>query len=119
MQRRYRVVFHINTRSLEPLDRAISNIYNLLAAVGEENVEAVVVANGDAVEMFTRDALDERRVKRIEKLSARGVKFLVCRNSLRVKGIPESMVCSACDVVDAAITLLVRLQNEGYAYIKP
>jgi len=116
---KYRVVFHISSSDRDAFERMISNLYNLLRDVGHTSVDAVVVANGDGIVHFLKSRVDEKTGRRLSRLREMGVRFYVCGNTLKVKGIGEDEVCSQCEVAPAGITLLVRLQGEGYAYIKP
>ena len=97
----------------------ISNIYNLLRDVGDGNAEIAVVANGSGVRHFAISSLSRKTLERLERLKGRGVRFYVCRNSLRAQGLREEDVPGVCEIVPAGVTLLVELQREGYAYIKP
>jgi intracellular sulfur oxidation DsrE/DsrF family protein len=97
---------------------ALNNIQNLFAQAGPENANVCVVANGTAVNLFQRER-PEPYSEDIERLSGLGVHFLLCRNSLSNMDIPESSLLGTCKVVPAGILELVRLQMEGYAYVKP
>jgi hypothetical protein len=114
-----KVIFHINEpEKWEPL---LGNVINLLKDVGDEAIEVCVLMNGPSVKALS----DVPLLKRMEELSDRGVRFLVCRNSLQAlcgsgeicideKNLPEFIT-----VVPAGVTELIRRQTEGYAYIKP
>ncbi|MGB9785489.1 MAG: DsrE family protein [Fervidicoccaceae archaeon] len=43
----------------------------------------------------------------------------MCRNSLRTLGIKEEEILEHFEIVPAGITQIVKLQSEGFAYIKP
>lgn len=115
---RLKVLFHINEP--ERWDTALGNITNLLKDVGEDGVDAVVIANGPSVNAF----IDEEKLKSIKVLLDKGVKFLTCKNSLKKMCsagvcISEENLPSYIGVVPAAITEIIKMQRDGFAYIKP
>jgi hypothetical protein len=114
-----KVLFHIN--ELERWDTALGNIINLLKDVGEDAVDAVVLANGPAVNAYGND----NKLSVMKGLSERGVRFLACRNSLRKMCssgdacINEDNLSSFIETVPAGITAIIKMQSYGYAYVKP
>ncbi len=89
--------------------------------MGDEAVEVLVLMNGPSVKVLSEESL----LQRMRELSDKGVKFIVCRNSLKAlcgsgelcideKNLPEFL-----SVVPAGVTELIRRQTEGFAYIKP
>jgi len=112
------VLFHIN--EVERWDTALGNITNLIKDVGEEAVDAVVLANGPAVNAY----IDDKKIATIKGLIDKGVRFLTCRNSLKKMCsagvcISEETLPSFIGVVPAGITEIVKMQADGYAYVKP
>ena len=114
-----KVLIHINEN--EKWKVVLGNVTNLLEDAGGENVDVVVVANGFSVYGYA----DPDKVSPMEQLSARGVKFIVCRNSLNnmcqegVACLKEAQLASFIGVVPAGITEIIRRQQDGYAYVKP
>ncbi|MGO9377397.1 MAG: DsrE family protein [Dissulfurispiraceae bacterium] len=114
-----KVLFHINEN--EKWQVVLGNITNLLEDTGQENVDVVVLANGFSVYGYT----DPDKISSMEQLSTRGVKFIVCRNSLKnmcqegVACVKETLLPSFIGVVPAGITEIIRRQQDGYAYVKP
>ncbi|MFA5354395.1 MAG: DsrE family protein [Thermodesulfovibrionales bacterium] len=114
-----KVVFHVN----EP-DRwnvALGNITNLIKAAGEGSADISVLANGPSVTAYA----DAEKVEAMKGLAEKGARFLACRNSLN-KMCSEGSLCiseaslpSFITVVPAGIVELIRLQQDGYAYVKP
>ncbi len=113
-----KAVLHVDRENQGNLLTALNNIQNLFAQVGAENASVCVVANGTAVNLFRKER-PEPYSEDIEKLAGLGVRFLLCRNSLKGMDIPEDSLLEACTVVPAGVQELVTLQMEGYAYLKP
>ncbi len=113
-----RAIFHLNQP--ERWQIALTNIRNLIKDVGRENLQVIVLANGGAVQAL----LDPDMLKEMESLSSEGIRFLVCRNSIRnlcSSGLclDEESLPDFIEVVPAGITELIRRQADGYAYLKP
>lgn len=107
-------VFHHARR--DQAAAALANVENLLD-VDNVDVETVsVVVNGDAVHTLTRGSEHADRV--LELAEADGVEFLACSNSLESRDISADDLLAGVDTVPAGIGAIVRLQHEGYAYVK-
>lgn len=110
-----KVVFHIDWDDEKVLNLLLTNVENLLKAISED-AKVCVVANGSAVNLFKKDSEFNPRV---EALVEKGVRFLMCNNSLNKFGLSLDDLISGCEVVKAGVLELVKLQEDGYAYIKP
>jgi intracellular sulfur oxidation DsrE/DsrF family protein len=93
------------------------NTENLLAALGENNVEVELVANGGGVKALVKhpDSLAEQ----IEPLVAKGVRFVARAHSLSMLGIAGESLLESVDIVSAGAGELVKKQAEGCVYIRP
>ena len=112
-----KTVIHMDQQEEEILTTALGNIRNFLEEAGDEN-DVRMVVNHNAVKFFTRqDASDH--ADSISGLASKGVQFLICNNSISKMGIDTSDLLESCQVVPAGIVEIVRLQNEGFAYVKP
>ena len=113
-----KVVFHLDWEKEECLVMALNNMSNLFKATSQQETSACVLANGAAVKLFQRKRAFEYALN-IQTLSQKGVRFLVCHNSLNNLGISQEDLLAPCEIVKAGIVELIRLQAEGYAYVKP
>ena len=113
-----KAVFHINMAEEQRLRIALNNIANLIKEVPQDDSEICIVANGQGVKVFQKDYLSDYANK-IDELSKAGVRFLVCSNSLAKFDIDKEELLESCEVLPVGILELVRLQQEGFAYIKP
>ncbi|MCR9115348.1 MAG: DsrE family protein [bacterium] len=109
--------------SLEKVARYV----NIYAGAGKKpaTVKIAVVLHGDATLLALQNAAYASRFKTSEnpnlalmqKLRASGVEFFVCGQSLIGKGAAVSEVDDSVQVAVSALTALVNLQTDGYAYI--
>ncbi len=116
---RMKVVFHVN--EADRWGVALGNITNLIKAVGEGGAEIAVLANGPSVTAYA----DAGKTEAMKELAGKGAKFLACRNSLN-KMCSEGTMCIKEEslppfitVIPAGIVELIRLQQDGFAYVKP
>ena len=100
-----KVLFHVN--DVDRWSIALGNITNLFRDVGADGADVVVLANGASVAAF----VDADKIEEMKALAEKGAKFLVC---ISEEGLPAFVV-----IVPAGITAIIKIQNEGYAYVKP
>lgn len=113
-----KVVFHLDWNEEKPLIMALKNITNLLKQIQADESAICLVANGTSVQLFQSDRSPEHTAL-IEDLCGRGVHFLLCNNSLNDLDIGREKLIQNCEIVPAGVVELIKLQTEGYAYIKP
>ncbi len=113
-----KVVFHVDWDEERRLVMALNNMANLLKEVPAEESDIRLVANGASVTLFRRHPAPVYAAQ-LEDLGRKGARFLVCGNSLRNFDISQEDLLDSCEMVKAGIVELVRLQAEGFAYIKP
>ena len=111
----YNVCLHLDARDPAMLGLVLRNAENYLNGLPGETFQLVVVANGGGAPLFAGDgaAFDELRAK-TAALMARGVRFRICANALAENDIAHDRLWPGCGLVE-----VVRLQREGFAYIKP
>lgn len=113
-----RVVFHLDWNDRDTLTMALNNIFNLLKDPFGAGAVVHVLANGQAVKLFEKQA-DAPAASRIAELQGKGVRFQLCNNALANAGLKLDELIEGCEAVPAGIPELIRLQQEGFAYIKP
>jgi intracellular sulfur oxidation DsrE/DsrF family protein len=128
-----KVVYHINYDNPKTQAGALRNIQNHINAVGAEKLDIKVVMHGKGLTLLlspdaaartklpSGNATDEIQAK-ISGLKDQGIDFEVCSNTLRGKKIDfESDLYDVdkADIVPSGVAELARLQQMGYAYIKP
>ena len=96
---------------------ALANIDNLLADLGEGNVQVELVVNGEGIIALLR--VPGQNASKVERLTARGVRFLACANSLRGMDASPQALLAGVEVVPSGVGHLVRRQAEGWAYLRP
>lgn len=115
-----KVVYHFNSDDPKIHKAALINIQNHLDAE-EGNVEIVAVAHGAGLSIFMEGKTEPDNFLRIKNLKKQGVKFKVCSVTLKRQKIDIDTLkeCSKEDIVKSGVAEIARLQQKGYAYIKP
>lgn len=123
----YNLLLHVDLNDPQRLNIAFDNIINYKKYLadylpeGSETGKAVIVlvANGPAVNLFTKSPEHDEQEARMRTFLDEGVSIRLCQNALNKFGISHDQLWEGCTPVPGAIPEMVRLQAEGYAYIKP
>lgn len=119
-----KVVYHLNEdggffgRSFKKLVQVANNHVD---AVGAGRLDLRIVLQGDGVNLLTDARSNAELAGKIDSLKAKGVKFLVCGNTLRLRKIETSRLhgVSNADIVRAGVAEVSSLQQQGFVYVKP
>jgi uncharacterized protein len=115
-----KVVYHFNTSNPQINNAGLVNIQNHLNAVGRENLKLVALVHSAAWEMVAKSKADPGQVNKMKALVEQGVVFEMCNNTLLGQKLDfQKDLVIPMKVVPAGVAELVKLQQEGYAYIKP
>jgi uncharacterized protein len=114
-----KTVYHLPDDRLATL--AMNNINNHLSA--DPGVRIVVVALSTGVRAFTfgaQDAGGRPYAEWVEQLTAKGVEFRICQNSMNALKLTKKDLIEKVEVVPSGVAEIARLQaREGFVYIHP
>ncbi|QHE87845.1 DsrE family protein [Hydrogenophaga sp. BPS33] len=115
-----KVVYHLSD-GIPQATRAIQNIRNHLAA--DPTAKIVVVTHGAGIDFLLDGATNAQQQSfagSIGDLSAKGVDFFVCNNTLVARNIDAAKVAMEAKIVPSGVAEVARLQaREGYVYLRP
>ncbi|MEO6984603.1 MAG: DsrE family protein [Paralcaligenes sp.] len=112
-----RVVYHVNDAEHQAL-AALRNVRNQLDTVPSTKVVVVTHANG--VDFLMTNYKDAAKVgPLVSALAARGVDFEVCEITLKNRNLKKDDFIMESNFTPSGVVLITKLQNEGYAYIRP
>ena len=114
---KYDLCLHVDLNDAALLALALKNARNYQNALPEETCELVIVGNGPSVTLFTAAQPALRETPR--PLMDKGLKIRLCRNALNDNNLTEADLWPGIEVVPAGLVEIVRLQQAGFAYIKP
>ena len=115
-----KVVYHIN--NIDSAFGALRNAKNHLNALGDENIDLIVVTHSKGAFTLVDGAKDKkgRNMKdAVNKLANRGVKFQICANTIRGKKIDKNKISLHAEIVPSGVAQIAHLEQQGYNYIKP
>ncbi|MBD5557719.1 MAG: hypothetical protein HDQ92_03990 [Desulfovibrio sp.] len=116
----YDLCLHLDARDPAILALVLRNAENYLNGLPGESFRLDVVANGGGAPLFAAEGPEFAEAKaKVAALIKRGVRFKLCANALAEHGIDHARLWPGCQVVPAGLVEVVRLQREGFAYIKP
>ena len=129
-----KVVYHINYDNKKQQKGALGNIQNHINAVGADNIEIRVVLHGNGLSLlllpeslekltkFKSANADDNFSAKIDGLKNQGVAFDICKNTIvgRNVNVEDDLYdVTESDIVPSGVAELVKLQMQGYSYIKP
>ena len=115
-----KVVYHVN--NLQTAFGALRNVKNHLNALGDKNVEIIVVTHSSGAFAMVDGTADKKGhtfEETIQKLANRGVKFEICANTIRGKKIDKNKINLNAKVIPSGVAEVAHLQQMGYLYVKP
>ncbi len=115
-----KVVYHMN--DINWGYRGLRNMKNHLNALGDENVEIVAIMHSSGGFILVDGAKDKKGhtfEAQIQELANRGVKFMMCANTIRGKKIPKEKLNLNAEVIPSGVAHVAEMQYEGYVYVKP
>ncbi len=120
-----KVVYHINYSGGDG-DKvyrgAMRNIQNHINAVGAENIDIKVVLHGNGLGLLMNAKTNDQLEGAVASLKSQNVAFQVCNNTLKGRKIDYNKDLFDVyeeDIVPSGVAEVARLQQMGYAYIKP
>jgi len=115
-----KVAYHVNS-GVETAAGILGNVRNHLNA--DPSAKIVVVTHGAGIDFLLDGAKDSKGREfsgMVSDLTAKGVQFRVCNNTLTSRNIDASKVSMEAKIVPSGVSEVARLQaKEGYVYLKP
>jgi intracellular sulfur oxidation DsrE/DsrF family protein len=115
-----KVAYHVNT-GVETTAAILGNVRNHLNA--DPTAKIVVVTHGPGIDFLLDGAKDSKGREfsgMVSDLTAKGVQFRVCNNTLTSRNIDANKVSMEAKIVPSGVAEVARLQaKEGYVYLKP
>ena len=115
-----KTVYHVNTDA-NTAAAILGNVRNHLNA--DPKAKITVVTHGPGIDFLLEGAKDNKGrefSEMVADLSAKGVQFRVCNNTLMTRNVDPSKVLMEAKIVPSGVAEVARLQaKEGYVYLKP
>lgn len=115
-----KIVLQVSDAMPEKQTLVLNVANNLLAYYGQDKVDIEVVTFGPGLKLLFADNANKDRIK---SLSAAGVRFSACQNTLKAMtqqngGVAPKLLAEA-QPTPAGIVRIVELEEKGYRNIRP
>ena len=110
----HRAVFQVNEDDSRKWNTVLANVRNVQEDLGRVEISVVVI--GPGLGMLKADALTANRV---QDAMAAGVRFVACGNSMQAQKLTKDDMIDGIAYAKAGYVEVMRLQQQGYAYIRP
>lgn len=113
---RERVVIQVSDGDPAKWNLALNVAGNVQQAFGKDKVDVAIVAYGPGIGMLKAMAPTEARVT---GAMSQGVSVLACENTMRNSKLVKADMNPGISYVAAGVVEIMRLQREGWAYMRP
>ena len=113
------VVYHFDNAAAQGL-KGLRNIRNHLDT--DPSAQVTVVTHAEGVDMLMEGAKSANGTEYaplVSALKSRGVRFEVCEITLKNRGLNKDQFIQEADFTPSGVVRIVKLQKQGFAYIKP
>jgi intracellular sulfur oxidation DsrE/DsrF family protein len=111
-----RIVIQVTEGGAKKWNAVLGNIRNIQAELGPARVAITLVAIGEGLHMLTDESLAANGVK--DALNDH-VHFIACGNSMTAQGMTPEELIAGVTVTKAGYVEIMRLQQEGWIYLRP
>jgi intracellular sulfur oxidation DsrE/DsrF family protein len=109
-----RIVFQVSDEDSRKWHTVLANINNVQEELGR--VEIAVVAIGPGLGMLKAEALTANGV---QDAMAAGVRFVACGNTMKALNLSKDDMIDGISYSRAGYVEIMRLQQRGWAYVRP
>ena len=114
--REYKLVLQISDNDPGKWKLALNNASNVQKDLGEENVAIEIVAYGPGIDMLTMDSTEGPRIA--EAMNA-GIRVVACGNTMTGRHLIADDMLPGIEYVQAGVVEIMKLQRDGYSYVRP
>lgn len=111
----HKVVIQLSSADTLEHKGLLMNLKNLKQGWGD-SVLVEVVVHGPGIDLVTKQKSTQNEA--IQQMIKQGVRFVVCRNTMKQKNITEEQILPNVEFVPMAIAELIRKQEQGWSYLK-
>jgi intracellular sulfur oxidation DsrE/DsrF family protein len=110
------MVIQVSEANPATWNMALNNARNLQAEFGKDGVDLEIVAFGPGVRMLEAHA---EIADRVTATVDAGIKVTACENTLRAFKLERADMNDKIGYVPAGVAQILRLQQKGWAYLRP
>ena len=120
--KKHKIVYHLNEPSVDKAKFVLGNIQNHVKGVGGwGNIEALeLVVHGPALKNFLTKSMDPGIKRALDALQTHGLGLGACGNTMQAFNITlDQLPDGTRHLPQGGVVLVMELQDQGYAYIRP
>ena len=110
----HKVVFHLSTPDTLAYRALTKQLTNVLEVWPKAKIEVVVHNKGTGFVIKEKSQFEPQ----IIDLVGKGVKFVVCENSLKQQKLSKEQIFTEASFVPSGLVEIIKRQEEGWSYIK-
>lgn len=111
----HKVVIQLSSADTVEHKGLLNNLKNLKEGWGDSVLVEVVVF-GPGIDFVTKGKSTAE--KEIQKMTEKGVRFVVCRNTMKQKNISEEQIIPNVGFVPMGVGEIILKQEQGWSYLK-
>jgi intracellular sulfur oxidation DsrE/DsrF family protein len=111
-----KVVFQVSDADAKKWNLALNNAKNVQQEFGKGNVDVEIVVYGPGIGMLK---LESEVGTRVDQAVGDGVKVVACENTMKGQKLTKADMLPSAAYVPGGVIELMKLQKEGWAYIRP
>lgn len=114
-QKQHKIVFQFTNANDTLQQKAFTRqLQNITTHWSNAKIEVVAYNHGIDYLMTAKS----KHAEAIKELKAKGVRFVVCENTMKQRNVTKEQLLPEAETVPAGIAELVEKQEEGWSYIK-
>jgi intracellular sulfur oxidation DsrE/DsrF family protein len=113
---REKVVFQVSEGDAKNWNLTLNNARNVQNALGKENVDVEIVVYGPGIGMLKDSSPVEPR---ITAALTDGVRVVACENTMHNMKLTKANMLPGIGYVPGGVVEIMKLQKEGWAYVRP
>ena len=115
-KKRQGLVIQVSDNDPAKWNLALNNAKNVQADLGAANVEIELVAYGPGIAMIKAGS---PVAMRIDEATLTGMKVVACENTMTNMKLTRADMLKGLEYVPAGVVEIMRLQQQGWAYVRP
>jgi uncharacterized protein len=115
-RKKHRLLIAVSDNDPAKWNMVMNNVKNAQEDVGADKIDIEVVAYGPGINMIKSGSPVDTHVAELVKS---GVKVVGCENTMKVLKLEKSQMLTTVGYVPAAVTEIMKKQEEGWSYVRP
>lgn len=112
--KKHKIVIQLTSNDTVVQKSVIKQLNNILRAAPNTKIEVVCHNNG----LTFLQTATTKQADKIRELSARGVDFVACENTMRDRKVKREDLLGVCRIVPAGVVEIMLKQEKKWAYLK-